>query len=100
MVACGCTIQRCKGTGAHTTLAINLKENTCTNEHSHLSFYLGPLMKHLYFSAPVVAFGSAALLVGVGAAWWIVISAFFLTAPCMIGLAVLLCNTILPCDKE
>jgi hypothetical protein len=32
-----------------------------------------------------------------GAAWWVAISAFFLAAPVMIGLATVSCNTILPC---
>ena len=57
-------------------------------------------MRHLFVCAPICAVAVAALLLIMGVAWWIAIVAFFLTAPSMIGLAVLLCNTILPCEPE
>lgn len=57
-------------------------------------------MKHLFISAPSFATLVAALLLFGGAAWWIAVLAFFLTAPVMIGVAVLLCNTILPCGPK
>lgn len=64
---------------------------------------LGDLMKiqnPMLVSAPIVSLIATMCAVYVGATWWVVISTFFLTAPAMIGLATLLCNTVLPCDRE
>lgn len=55
-------------------------------------------MRHLFISAPIVALGLSVALFIVGASWWWISCAFFLTAPALIGLAVLLCNTVLPCS--
>ncbi|EIE48656.1 hypothetical protein AL036_14035 [Salipiger aestuarii] len=55
-------------------------------------------MRHLFISAPIVALGLSVVLFQFGAGWWWIACAFFLTAPALIGLAVLLCNTVLPCS--
>lgn len=55
-------------------------------------------MRHLLFSAPLVAVVTSVALLLSGTTWWVVIGTFFLTAPVMIGMAMLLCNTLFPCD--
>lgn len=57
-------------------------------------------MRHLFISAPVMALVVAVSLLQLGAAWWVVTCAFFLTAPVLIALALVLCNTILPCHPR
>ncbi|MEI4234896.1 hypothetical protein [Roseovarius sp. D22-M7] len=57
-------------------------------------------MKHLIVGAPIFAVTMTAALLFSGAAWWVAVCAFFLTAPVMVGLATFLCNTILPCQYE
>jgi len=54
-------------------------------------------MKQLILGAPIVAVIVTATLILSGAAWWVAISAFFLAAPLMIGLATVSCNTVLSC---
>lgn len=54
-------------------------------------------MKHVLLGAPIIAVISSVSLAAFGAGWWLVAGAFFGTAPLLIGLAALLCNTVLPC---
>lgn len=55
-------------------------------------------MRHLFISAPIVALVLSVLLFQLGVDWRWVACTFFLTAPALIGLAILLCNTVLPCS--
>ncbi|MBU2960344.1 hypothetical protein KO516_05825 [Citreicella sp. C3M06] len=57
-------------------------------------------MRHLFISSPIMALVLSVSLLQLGAGWWVATSAFFLTAPVLIALALLLCNTILPCHPR
>lgn len=57
-------------------------------------------MKQLIVGAPIFAVVMTAVLILSGAVGWVAICAFFLAAPLMMGLATIMCNTILPCHYE
>ena len=57
-------------------------------------------MKQMSVAIPILAVLSAVAALLAGAAWWVAVLAFLLTAPVAIVLVQVICGTFVRCDTE